>query len=328
MKKPIQSEIPKTKKTKPRYRVTNWNQYDNSLVKRGSIMLWICEETIKTWHPISTDKKHRGGQIQFSDIAIETCLTLSAVYHLPRRQTEGFINSILSNCMKLPLKSPDHTTLSRRSKNITIPKIRRGKSKEPINILIDSTGVKLCGTGEWEEFKHRLSRRKIWRKIHLATDEATGEIVAEELTTHLTDDATQVDPLLNQINHDVAVVKADGAYDEALVYKILEERDIKGIFPPRKDCKLSPQSNTNPTPRDINIAYIKKKNIHAWRNKTGYNKRNLVENTMFRYKKIIGNTLHSKSFEAQQTEVRIAVNILNKINSLGMPISERIKMSA
>jgi len=317
----------KSKRAKSIYKVRNWKQYDEALRNRGSLIIWISEEAIKSWAPKSTGKKSRGGQRLYSDLAIETCLTLGAVYHLPKRQTEGFTNSLLSNCMKLALKAPDHTTLSVRSKDINVPRMRR-KTSEPIHMLIDSTGLKISGAGEWEEIKHGLSRRKVWRKLHLATDEETGEILAEELTDHHTDDPSQVELLIDQFDGKVIDLKADGAYDEKPVYTVLNKRGIKGIFPPRKDAILSNQYHINLSQRDINLIYIEKKNIHAWRNKTGYNKRNLVENTMFRYKKIIGNTLCSKSFKNQQTEVRIAVNILNKMNALGMPISERIRRGA
>ncbi|MBF0231515.1 MAG: transposase [Desulfamplus sp.] len=143
-----------------------------------------------------------------------------------------------------------------------------------------------------------------WRKLHLAINETTREIVASTLTTNKKGDPSQVAPLLDQMEEDISKMKADGAYDRASVYHVLSEQGIQGIFPPGKDAILSKKVLTEPTPRDLNILFISEKGRKVWEQETGYSMRNLVENTMFRYKKIIGGTLRSKEFDSQKVETQ------------------------
>ena len=265
-----------------RYKVANSKDYDASLVKRGSVTFWISEDAISKWHPQIEDKK-RGGQMLYSDLAIQACLTMRLIYSLPLRQTEGFMNSIF-NIMRIDIKSPDHSTISRRTEDLEI--IRRSLKKEgSITVLVDSTGLKISGSGEWEEAKHGKGRRKIWRKLHLGVDEDTLEIVASTLTGHLISDPSQVAPLLEQVESKVDTVKADGVYDQDPLYQYLNKRGIKGIFPPREDAVLSKNSAHDPTQRDLNILRIQKDGKEVWEYASGYSKRNLVENAMFRYPK-------------------------------------------
>jgi len=146
------------------YKTVNWQEYNTGLRKRGSITFWLSDEAISEWHPCP-ETKLSGGQKLYSDIAIQACLTMRLLYRMLLRQTEGFMNSIFE-LLKLDIISPDYTTLSRRSENIEI--IRELANREgPIDVLIDSTGLKICGSGEWEEAKHGKGRRKVWRKLHL-----------------------------------------------------------------------------------------------------------------------------------------------------------------
>jgi len=308
---------------KARYKVKNWPEYDQALKNRGSLTIWFTQEAIKAWQPEDLQKK-RGGQPVYSDVAIETGLTLRSLYKLGLRQTEGFLESI-SSLMGLELSIPDHTTLSRRSKELDITKFKR-ESGEPIHILVDSTGLKISGSGEWQETKHGLQKRKHWRKLHLAIDEKTGNILASELTTNKSDDPSQVPVLLNQIDEEIESMMADGAYDTQEVYNVLSTHKsgpIQGIMPPRKDAVLSDNAVASPTARDQNILFIKENGRLKWQKETGYNRRSLVETAMFRYKIIIGGQLRSRSFENQKTEAIIGVAILDKMTNLGMPVSVR-----
>jgi len=306
---------------KARYKVRNWSEYDQALKNRGNLIVWFTEEAIAAWQPDNIDKK-RGGQPAYSDIAIETGLILRSVYKLGLRQTEGFLESI-SKLMKLELSIPDHTTLSRRSRQLKITKFKINPG-DPIHILVDSTGLKVCGSGEWQETKHGLQKRKEWRKLHLAIDEKTGDIVASELTTNKKDDPSQVPGMLDQIKEDIESMTADGAYDKREVYDVMDSYKfghIRGIIPPRKDAVLSENVDTSPTPRDRHIMSIKKNGRPKWQKETGYNRRSLVETAMFRYKTIIGAHLRSRNFNNQKTEAKIGVAVINKMTNLGMPIS-------
>ncbi len=308
---------------KVRYKVRNWPEYDRALRNRGNLTVWFAEEAVAAWQADNIDKK-RGGQPIYSDIAIETGLTLRSVYKLGLRQTEGFLEAIF-DFMGLKLPIPDHTTLSRRSRKLKVVRFKR-KPGDPLRLILDSTGLKICGSGEWQETKHGLRKRKNWRKLHLAINEKTGDILASELTTDKKDDPSQVPVMLDQIEEDIKSAAADGAYDRNEVYDALESRSsgpVAAIIPPRKDAALSENASDSPTPRDLHIMSIKENGRLKWQKETGYNRRSLVETAMFRYKTIVGACLKSRNFESQKTEAKIGVAVINKMTGLGMPVSVR-----
>ncbi len=233
------------------------------------------------------------------------------MFHQPLRQTEGLVSSLLE-LMGLDLPVPDHTTLSRRSRTLAVaPQIRTASG--PVHLLVDSTGVKLSGPGEWLVEKHGTQRRRAWRKLHLGIDAKTGTIVASTLTGKEVDDAAELGPLLAQVNGPLAAVIADGAYDQDRVYDRVAEHSTEAVVvvPPRSTAVLSASAETNPTQRDRHIQVIAEQGRMAWQKTSGYNARAGVEGTMSRYKRIIGDILRSHSRPAQET--RIAVSILNRM---------------
>ena len=192
---------------KARYKVTNWSAYEAGLRQRGSLTIWFSEEAVTAWR--AAPRTTPGGQARYSDLAIETSLILRAVFHQPLRQTEGLVGSLLE-LMGLDLPVPDHSTLSRRARTLAVaPQAASG----PVHLLVDSTGVKLSGPGEWLVEKHGTQRRRAWRKLHLAVDAKTGTIVASTLTSKEVDDAAELGALLGQVDEPLAAVVADGAYD-------------------------------------------------------------------------------------------------------------------
>jgi DDE family transposase len=202
--------IPRQKHT-----VTNWPAYDASLRQRGSLTVWFTDEAIAAW--TAEPRTTRGGQPWYSALAILTALTLRAVFRLAYRQTEGLIGSVI-RLLGLDLPVPDHTTLSRRAATLDVPRPRSsnteaGRDAETVHLLVDSTGLKLCGPGEWLIEKHGTRTRQSWRKLHLGLDANTGHIVASALTGREADDGAQVGPLLNQVTGAVASFTGDGAYD-------------------------------------------------------------------------------------------------------------------
>ena len=190
---------------KQRHRVTNWAEYDAGLRARGSLTVWFTPEAIAAWR--AEPRTTRGGQPSYSDLAITTALTLRAVFRLALRQTEGLIGSILQ-LLGLDLPVPDHSTLSRRAETLAVPRPKAGSA--PMHLLVDSTGLKLDGPGEWLVEKHGARRRRAWRKLHLGVDAGTGRIEAVELTGHETDDGSRVGPLLDQVEGPVASFTGDG----------------------------------------------------------------------------------------------------------------------
>src|SRR5215212_2605779 len=230
-------------------RVTNWREYDASLRQRGSLTVWFSDEAVEAWE--AERRTSRGGQPEYSDLAILTALAFKAVFRLAYRQTEGLIGSVFG-LLGLDLAVPDHSTLCRRAATLEVPRPKpRGAGAgaddaaggadggaEPLHLLVDSTGLKLYGAGEWLVEKHGAKRRRSWRKMHLGVDARTGRIVAATLTDRDEDDASQVGPLLDQVADPVASVTADGAYDQESVYAGGAERvgrdraDAAGPPPP------------------------------------------------------------------------------------------------
>lgn len=303
---------------KKKYHVKNWYEYNSALKNRGDITIWFTDEALEAWQADIIIRK-RGGQPIYSDLAIETGLTIRAVFHLGLRQTEGFLESF-KKLLELKIQIPDYTTLSRRGNGLTIQKWQ-GKTNEPVNILIDSSGLKVFGEGEWLETKHGTKKRKVWRKLHITIDRESAQILSSSLTSHTTDDASEVPSLLDQIEDGVDSITGDGAYDKDDIYKYLNRKGISGIFPPRKDAVLSKDVENNPTIRDMNIMHIKEHGRISWQKETKYNDRSLVEVAVYRYKTIIGRSLRSRKSENQQTEAEIGCSIINKMTKLGMPES-------
>ena len=202
------------RKYKTKYRVRNWREYERGLRSRGDITIWLSEEAIVAWTPPKNGL--RGGQRRYSNLAILTALTLRVVFRLPLRQTEGFLDSLLS-LMGLEVEAPDHTTLSRRNQDVEVPPLTPAHDR-PIHLVVDSTGLKILGAGEWNVHKYKASRkRRDWRKLHIGVDDE-GFIVAAELTASTEGDASTLPDLLEQIKAPIRRFTADGAYDHRSVY--------------------------------------------------------------------------------------------------------------
>lgn len=305
---------------KARYRVTNWPKYDAALVRRGSLTVWLTEDAVEAWHAPATGE--RGGQPIYSDIAIDTGLALRLVLHQPLRQTEGALRSI-ADLLGVQIKIPDHTTFSRRGGGLTILPVRVERH-EPLHVLVDSTGVKIYGEGEWLDQKHGVRSCRRWRKLHLAVDAETHEIVAVELTPDDVGDVPTIPDLLDQIEDPIGSMTADGAYDGKAVYDAVAERHPEAavIIPPRSTAVAS---GTATTQRDQHLQTIARHGRISWQRRSGYCRRSLVETAMYRYKTIIGRRLHARTLPNQRTEAKIGCNVLNRMTSLGMPVSVRVK---
>jgi hypothetical protein len=303
-----------------RYRVANWPEFDAALVRRGSLTVWISDEAVAAWQAPATGK--RGGQPIYSAIAIETSLTLRLVFHQPLRQTEGLLRSI-AGVLKIDIAIPDHTTLNRRSVGLTILPMRIQRA-EPLHLLIDSTGLKVYGEGEWLDQKHGVRSRRRWRKLHLGVDADTHEIVAVELTPDDVSDTTELPNLLDQIDADVASMTADGAYDGQVVYDAVAERHPKAaaIVPPRIAAVANEMGTTQ---HDRHLATIAEHRRMSWQRSSSYNRRSLIETTMFRYKTIISRRLQARTFPNQRTEAKVGRNALNRVTGLGIPVPIRLR---
>lgn len=301
----------------------NWPEYDRSLRDRGDITIWFSDHAVETWEPPKNGL--RGAQRRYSNLAILTSLTLRAVFHLALRQTEGFVRSLL-RLMGLDLPAPDHTTLSRRSKAVEVP--RQGRTEDgPIHLIVDSSGLKIAGKGDWHVHKHGVRARRGWRKLHIGVDEQ-GFIVASDLTESGADDAHQVPGLLDQVTADLDRFTADGAYDTKGVYESLsarQDRPISVVVPAMRGARRSAAQDRASAWRNANVTAMEDLGRRRWRRESGYTRQSRVENTFFRYKRVIGDRQRAIDKGAQKREALIACAVLNRMAELGMPVSSAVR---
>lgn len=318
LKEPVRHKF-----TKKAYNKRDWKTYEEGLRNRGDLTIWFCEDAITAWNHCDNGKRKRGRQRRYSDLAIETSHAIRLVYKQPLRQTEGLVRSIIRS-LKLDLAIPDHTTLSRRSKRVLLRKAQLPqKPGGSWIIIVDSTGLKVVGEKEWMNHKHGTRQRKVWRKLHLCISEA-GDILSATLTSHTESDTGQVGKLLEGIEGPITEMIGDGGYDSPSTYESLEihqkrcnqNRPIQAIIPPNTGFQEAKE--TDSAQRLSNIHLIEDKGKLSWQNQMDYGRRAKVENTMHRYKAIIGNKLRSKNLDNQNTEVQIGVRILNRMSQLGM----------
>jgi hypothetical protein len=307
-----------TKIKKKAYKITNWAKYNESLVRRGDITMWFDEDVIDEWEHENAATKV-GRPFVYSDLAIETLLTLRELFRLPYRQTEG-LGRALTKLMGADVAIPHHTSLQKRAGKLEIA-IQVAKANGSIDVVVDSTGLKVYGEGEWKVRKHGVGKRRTWRKLHLAVDPATHAIVAETLTEGNEHDAGQVEPLLDQVRADVGTFFGDGAYDQRKVYNTLADRGIDVIVPPRKNAKIWQHGNTSadPLPRDECVRQIRRDGRRAWKESIGYHRRSLAETAMGRMKTCFGDKLKNREFANQRTEAALRCKILNLFVTIGMP---------
>src|SRR5215218_2518133 len=260
---PLKMNTNRPLRFRARYRIRNWPQYEAGLKRRGDLTLWLDEAAIAGWQ--APRRTTPGGQAWYSDVAVELVLTLRLVFHLALRQAECFATSVL-RLLGQALRVPDHTTLSRRGRGFAGRRpgvVPHG----PMHLVIDSTGLKLFGQGEWDQEKHGRARRS-WRKLHLAVDAGTGEIVACVLTDSATDDAGRVPALLETIEGEIASVAADGAYDGEPVYQAIAGHqpdpppDV--VIPPRASAVPSTENAEAQSQRDRHIRLITEKGRMTW----------------------------------------------------------------
>ncbi len=298
-----------------RHRVTNWREYDASLRNRGSLIIWFAPAAIAGWK--AQPRTTPGGQRHYSDLAIETALTLRAVFRLALRQSEGLIGSIMK-MLEIDLPVPDHMTLSRRACGLPICTPARIGTGE-LHLIVDSTGLKLRGAGEWLFEKRGTTKRRVWRKLHIGIDAGKGVIVAFDLMGKDVDDASHVPTLLDQLTQAPASFMADGAYDRAATYDAILARNpsARFIVPSCKGAVPGSTATISPTQRDLHVLAVDEHGRMNWQKASGYNTRSKVEAAISRYKRVIGDTMKSRHDARRTTEVAIAVKSLNRINELG-----------
>ena len=316
--------MPKQRAT---YKITNWQTYNKSLLKRGDINLWLSPDVLKDWQSKEVPRQ-RGRPKYYSDGLIESCLMVKHMYKLPYRATEGFIKSLFKQ-LKLNIAIPSYSQLSRRAEKLLCKLQRVFNCKGPIDIAVDSTGLKVYGEGEWKIRQHGIGKRRTWRKLHLAVDPLDHEIVACKLTDNSRTDEEIFPGLLNQIEDKIEHCFGDGAYDKKRCYQSSYTKQAKLIVPPNIRAKEQKEKLPELDIRDTAIRRIK--TLHEqdgdkelarkqWKYEQDYHCRSIAETAMFRFKTLFSDRLSCRKMRTQITETMIKLNLMNQMTALGMPI--------
>lgn len=301
------------------YRVRNWKQYNRALINRGNLTLWVSEEAIAGWYA-PVQNRGRGRSFTYSDSCIELALTLRTLFRFPLRSTQGFLEGLVK-LMGLDLRVPHYSRLSRRAGSLQIALPRKEKSGK-LDLVIDSTGLKVYGEGEWKIRTHGKQKRRTWRKYHVAVDPETHEVVAQELTQSNFHDSKAVPALMTGLKN-LGNVYGDGAYPTKKSLDAITGAGGHAIIPPRSGTSIV-RKNPSPGEEQRNRLVRERRSAggkKAWKKFSGYHRRSLVETHMFRLKTILGDKLHSRHLLNQKTEAVLMASILNKMTALGMPQS-------
>ncbi|WP_094284668.1 IS5 family transposase [Klebsiella variicola] len=273
---------------KQKFKITNWPTYNKALINRGSITFWLDDEAIQAWYESATPSS-RGRPQRYSDLAITTVLVIKRVFRLTLRAAQGFIDSIFS-LMNVPLRCPDYSCVSRRAKSVNVS-FKTPTRGEIAHLVIDSTGLKVFGEGEWKVKKHGQERRRIWRKLHLAVDSKTHEIICADLSLYNVTDSEAFPGLIRQTHRKIRAASADGAYDTRLCHDELRRKKISALIPPRKGAGYWPGEYAD---RNRAVANQRLTGSNArWKWTTDYNRRSIAETAMYRVKQLFGGSIDS-----------------------------------
>jgi len=313
-------------KKKTKYRIRNWSDYNRSLTNRGSLTFWISEEAIAGW--LTMEKTGtRGRSAHYSAAAIAAMATLKFVFGQAGRQTSGLLASIF-RLLRVDLPVPDHSTLSRRMAGIEVGLPIKAKVTAR-HLVIDSTGLKVYGEGEWKVRTHGASKRRTWRKLHLCLDEETGEVIVAAASGNSVSDCEMFPEILASVEGEISQVSADGSYDRKKVYTALNECAVKrAAIPPRKGAKIWQHGNSGKERliRDENLRGVRKKGKPKWKREADYHRRSLAETGVFRFKTIFSDKLQSRKQENQFQEMIIKCAALNRMTHLGVPDSYKVEV--
>jgi len=294
----------------------NWKAYNAALKARGSLLIWL--DPAMNWHGTTNGK--RGRSPTFSDEAIQFCLSIKCLFSLPLRQAMGMTQSLLQ-LAGLDWPVPDYSTVSRRQKTLRVA-IEVMPTTTGLHLLVDSTGIKMLGEGEWKTRKHGADYRRQWRKVHLGIDAATLEIRAMEVTDNSIGDAPMLPNLLGQIplEEQLASVSGDGAYDTKGCHEAIALRQADAIIPIRKNAKPWKVNRTGAAARNEILRATRRLGRTIWKKWSGYHRRSLVE-TKMRCFKLLGERIMARDFDRQVAELQVRAAVLNRFTRLGTPIT-------
>ena len=313
--------------TKKVYRTRNWSIYNRSLTQRGSLTFWFSEDMVSGW--MSRDSTEHGNQ-KYPDMVILSALTLRQLFRLPLRATQGMVQSILK-LMKVEMHAPDYTTLCRRGKTVKVDLSLRSNGQRR-HVLVDSTGIRVFGEGEWKTRQHGSAKRQLWRKLHITMDESNQTVLSAKVTECERADGNQLPELLDEIKGPISQITGDGAYDKKGCYRAAFKRGAKPVFPPQHNAIVQRNKHKKDPALNLRDEVIEFMNSgedpeiqrKLWKEENGYHRRSLIESMMWRMKSIFGDEMRARSFENQRTDLMIRCHAINRINTLGMPKSKII----
>jgi IS5 family transposase len=303
-----------TKRTKRQYRIRNWRDYNKALVHRGSLTIWIDTAATDTWLDRDVPAR-RGRRRTYTDSAILCALLLREAYHLPLRSTQGLVSSVL-RLMQVELPVPHYSTLCRRARRLELALAAPQKIR---HLVIDSSGLKVYGEGEWKVRTHGADKRRTWRKLHIAMDASTHQLTSALITDKELLDRNALPELLEQCEAEIEFVCADGAYDFEQCYRAIRNREARPLIPPRSDAVVRGKSPFEQ--RDENLRQIRWKGRKGWKRESTYHQRSLVETAFFRLKTIFSDRLRSRTMRTQVAEANLRCLAMNRMTKLGMPQS-------
>jgi IS5 family transposase len=285
--------------------------------------MWLSDQMLAAWRNSARTGK-RGHPQDYTDTAILAMATLQELYHLGLRQTVGLMESI-GELLHLEVTIPNYSTLSRRRATLEIA-LPQTRSKEALHVVVDSTGVKVFGEGEWKVRQHGSTYRRTWRKVHLGIDEASGEIVAAVVTTNNYSDSQSLPDLSGQVEEEIKQVSGDGGYDKRNCYTAIQARGAQATIPPQRNAKIWQHGNTKAERlvRDQNLRRLRQVGRAAWKRESGYHRRSLAETTMFRLKTVFSDRVTARGFAGQAAQVLVRCAVLNHMTQLGKPDSYRV----
>jgi DDE family transposase len=311
---------------KTQYTPRSWNAYNKALVERGNITIWLDRDTLRGWFSARRPGVQGGRREVFSDSAILALMYLKSLFRMPYRMLEGFARSLLI-LMKCVLPIPHFTRICQRSKKLNVPKQPRGK--KVTDIVIDGSGVKIYGEGEWKVEQHGREGKRKWKKIHVAMDPDTHEVILTDVTESGKHDSQMLPVLLEKVEGRIGRVYGDGAYDTRKCYQAILERGGEPVIPPRKTAKIwhSPEQWAewrNRAVRERRGLGLDEVGLSLWKKLKRYGSRSLVETYFSRFKRAFGDRAYSKKDESIGVEIELKTRILNRFVDLGMPFSQPI----
>jgi Transposase DDE domain len=308
------------------YRLRNWPEYNRALEARGDLTLWLDAAVLAAWRAAAPTGR-RGHPRVYSEVAIQCALTLKELYRQGLRQTTGLVRSLFA-LLGLTLPVPSASTLSRRRRPLAVALPVRVPAT-PLHLVVDSTGLKVYGAGEWRARRQGYTKRRTWLKVHLGVDEATGELRLAAVSTNDGGDGAVLARLLPREAAPLAQVTGDGGYDEWRCYDAVAARPERprAVFPPRARGRRRPRIRQHgncrapPLQRDAHLRRIRRVGRARWKREVGYHRRSLAETAVFRLKTVFGDRLSARTHDGEATQVFLRCAALNRMAALGMPDS-------